>query len=658
MQKVFVLLYIQFVDLFSERCYVTGLQENTFVSNSNVLRCAGNTTITIVDLNVEQHTTSCSETNHCNLTEEKMNSIKRHCNKEITCTISKFIPNSCLVNDYGHVSISYSCTGHSTSSCTFENEDFSVNCGWYERGSVRYKWVLGHGETPTYYTGPDRDHTTASEDGYYAYTESLDDSAYNDESSLLSGLIVPSTKQCLKFWYHMYGRDINTLKVFQMNSEHNIELWNKSGSQGYKWHFQSLALTNIGPYQIMFKAIRGNGKRSDIAVDDIFIYNTVCNKGLLHYTESCRKTDESISLSGCSKYYLQLNDIKFKFDGELENCSAVYQDVKSSSRTLCNDINNADICTVNLSDVIRKDPSCFQSNSLLIEYKCEERVHVPNILSNDAQEINIPLDKGLVVGMVVAVVLLVCVAVLIICLVRRRDSFRKTNTNQTKKYETNNSAGNRTASLTSFTADTNNPNSQCITTQRNHISNIYDNTELRDDIIDSDCEYSNISKANSVINKEGITVAKYRDYQGDVPSYNRSLHRDEYDFANQTNETSFIKGPIHQTGSTKSNMVIEHRGTIFGGSECYKFAKPTCFNDEKHHMKTENNDVYCSSEEGTYDFAGSNRHKEADGNIYSHTVDDVYDSTTHKRNDDDQEDKYDHFIGEKTEEVYDTSIQK
>lgn len=111
------------------------------------------------------------------------------------------------------------------------------------------------------------------------YTKSLNKSEYNDESNLLSGLIVPSPNQCLTFWYHMYGRDINTLKVFQNNSGHNKELWSKSGSQGNKWHVHSLPLINIGPYRIIFKAFRGNADKSDIAVDDISITNTVCNKG-------------------------------------------------------------------------------------------------------------------------------------------------------------------------------------------------------------------------------------------------------------------------------------------------------------------------------------------------------------------------------------------
>lgn len=119
--------------------------------------------------------------------------------------------------------------------------------------------------------------------GFYAFTESLRDSAYNDESFLLSGLIEPSTNQCLSFWYHMYGEHINTLTVFQRNSEHTIELWSKSGDQGYKWCFQSLPLKHIGPYQIVFKAIRGYGDRSDIAIDDISIINTICNKGRTLY---------------------------------------------------------------------------------------------------------------------------------------------------------------------------------------------------------------------------------------------------------------------------------------------------------------------------------------------------------------------------------------
>lgn len=96
--------------------------------------------------------------------------------------------------------------------------------------------------------------------------------------------------------------------------------------------------------------------------------------GVIDYTDSCRKMDESISLFGCSKYYIQLNKTRFDFDRMLENCSAVYQDVQASSRTSCSDMNNSDICTFDLSQEIQKDPRCFLSNNLLVEYKCEGNV--------------------------------------------------------------------------------------------------------------------------------------------------------------------------------------------------------------------------------------------------------------------------------------------
>ncbi|CAG2249497.1 unnamed protein product [Mytilus edulis] len=188
---------------------------------------------------------------------------------------------------------------------------------------------------------------------------------------------------------------------------------------------------------------------------------------------------------------------------------------------------------------------------------------VPKILSDDSQKINVSLESGLVIGMVVAVVLLVCVGVLIICIVRRKMLGRKPEEERTTDLD--NSGANQSASL-----------------------------------------------------------------------------------------TSGLKQKTDQTNNSKDLGIHE---TQFAGNESYALAKPTSLSENKQKLKTEQDDIYCQSEEGTYDVSGCNRHKVADGNIYSHTVDDVYDSTTHKRNDDEQEDKYDHFIGQKTEDLYDISMQ-
>lgn len=78
----------------------------------------------------------------------------------------------------------------------------------------------------------------------------------------------------------MTGRHINTLKVCQVKNARLIELWRGAAYQGNKWHFQSLSWDDIGPYQIMFRATRGKGYKSEIAVDDIFINNTEYKKGM------------------------------------------------------------------------------------------------------------------------------------------------------------------------------------------------------------------------------------------------------------------------------------------------------------------------------------------------------------------------------------------
>ncbi|VDI84001.1 Hypothetical predicted protein, partial [Mytilus galloprovincialis] len=117
--------------------------------------------------------------------------------------------------------------------------------------------------------------------GFYFCTVSNSHSKENDVSDLHSGLINQCPKQFLTFWYHMNGENIGTLKVFQVKNARLIELWRTAANQGNNWQYQSLSLDEIGPYQIMFRATRGKGYKSKIAVDDILINNTECNKDLV-----------------------------------------------------------------------------------------------------------------------------------------------------------------------------------------------------------------------------------------------------------------------------------------------------------------------------------------------------------------------------------------
>lgn len=93
---------------------------------------------------------------------------------------------------------------------------------------------------------------------------------------------------------------------------------------------------------------------------------------MINYSQTCLKKEENISLPECSKYYLQLNNLVF--DEGFDNCSVDKQDVQELFKTKCDDGDQSDVCNFNLSDIFQKEPRCFQTNRLLVEYTCEGNV--------------------------------------------------------------------------------------------------------------------------------------------------------------------------------------------------------------------------------------------------------------------------------------------
>ena len=52
-------------------------------------------------------------------------------------------------------------------------------------------------------------------------------------------------------------------------------LWHQTYSQLAKWHFVKLTINYFGGF-VRFKAFRGNGQKSDVAIDDITINSGAC----------------------------------------------------------------------------------------------------------------------------------------------------------------------------------------------------------------------------------------------------------------------------------------------------------------------------------------------------------------------------------------------
>ena len=68
--------------------------------------------------------------------------------------------------------------------------------------------------------------------GYYVYIETSRPRIQGEIADLVSPQV--SGAQCVKFSYHMNGRNIGSLKVYQDTGVLN-ELFTKSGSQGNQW---------------------------------------------------------------------------------------------------------------------------------------------------------------------------------------------------------------------------------------------------------------------------------------------------------------------------------------------------------------------------------------------------------------------------------------
>ncbi|CAC5358897.1 unnamed protein product [Mytilus coruscus] len=88
--------------------------------------------------------------------------------------------------------------------------------------------------------------------------------------------------------------------------------------------------------------------------------------------------------------------------------------------------------------------------------------------------------------------------------------------------------------------------------------------------------------------------------------------------------------------------------------------KNTTQNDDGQdysHPSKDTESPYALSEEGVYDKTNERRHVVKDTDIYSRTVDTVYDSSEQHMRQDRKEETYDHVFGQKTEDDYDQTTR-
>ncbi|XP_074645315.1 MAM and LDL-receptor class A domain-containing protein 1-like [Tubulanus polymorphus] len=138
--------------------------------------------------------------------------------------------------------------------------DFETDNGkWKSQGSL--EWTRQSGSTGSSGTGPSADHTTGS--GWYVYMESS--GKHEGDQAKFEGDTLSMSDSCvMNFYYHMYGSQMGRLEV-TLNGK---VVFSKSGDQGNQWTPGSVTIAK-GNAEIQFFATRGNGDKSNIAIDDV-----------------------------------------------------------------------------------------------------------------------------------------------------------------------------------------------------------------------------------------------------------------------------------------------------------------------------------------------------------------------------------------------------
>ncbi|MCD4694631.1 MAG: hypothetical protein K8S16_00210 [Bacteroidales bacterium] len=153
-------------------------------------------------------------------------------------------------------------------------EGFEDGVGdWTNTGSDDFDWTRRSGTTPTNYTGP----ALAHEGNYYLFTEC--DYHLPAKNAIFEANFDFTTlpDPVLSFYYHMYGSEMGTMKVFVNGSiVFNVSQQKHTGSSA-EWSQVTIDLSTYGglnEVEIQFKGTTGSATyhvRGDMAIDQVCI---------------------------------------------------------------------------------------------------------------------------------------------------------------------------------------------------------------------------------------------------------------------------------------------------------------------------------------------------------------------------------------------------
>ncbi|XP_057302549.1 zinc metalloproteinase nas-27-like [Hydractinia symbiolongicarpus] len=168
------------------------------------------------------------------------------------------------------------CQGQATVVGTCFN-DCPTHCKFEESNLCQYtatgKWLLKTGGTPSRNTGPE---SGAYGSDMYVYLEASGIPP-GSTHTLISPVFKSSSQACISFNYHMYGASMGSLELNLIQGNLKTQLFSESGDRGNQWKSTSKDFRTSRDYQLEFKGIVGRSFTSDIALDNLHVFDGPCN---------------------------------------------------------------------------------------------------------------------------------------------------------------------------------------------------------------------------------------------------------------------------------------------------------------------------------------------------------------------------------------------
>ncbi|XP_072014869.1 MAM and LDL-receptor class A domain-containing protein 1-like [Amphiura filiformis] len=172
--------------------------------------------------------------------------------------------------------------------CDFEQNDI---CNYIQAKDDWFDWTRNAGGTGSTDTGPSKDHTLGTDQGYYIYTEASSPRYKGDDARIESANVPFSyPTMCIDFWYHMYGDGIGTLNVYiKIAGQLGTPVWQRIGTRKDRWYRGQILHLPNDDFQVSYEGVVGDSYLGDIALDDLSIYYGNCEG-----TQSCEFQDSTL----------------------------------------------------------------------------------------------------------------------------------------------------------------------------------------------------------------------------------------------------------------------------------------------------------------------------------------------------------------------------